>query len=170
MRLRRGAHTAWLVRAAALAIDAVPIVLAWAAWEAVALGSSGVDCVVARTGGLVCSATSSRTADVLFPVVLVLSLAYLVWNFGVRQGARGSSVGKSAMGFMVVSERTWQPVGFARSTIRALAHLLDAVPCFTGFLLPLVDARRQTLADKVMSTVCVPRTAGAGEPGRPPVP
>ena len=36
------------------------------------------------------------------------------------------------------------------------AHLIDAAVCFLGFLFPLWDARRQTLADKLVGTVCVP--------------
>ena len=32
-------------------------------------------------------------------------LAYVVWNFGYRQGMTGSSVGKSIMKFKVVSEK-----------------------------------------------------------------
>ncbi|REO10986.1 RDD family protein, partial [Mycobacterium tuberculosis] len=31
-----------------------------------------------------------------------------------------------------------------------------AIICFVGFLFPLWDAKRQTLADKIMTTVCVP--------------
>jgi len=37
--------------------------------------------------------------------------------------------------------------------VRDLAHILDAIPCYVGFLFPIWDARRQTFAAKVMSTV-----------------
>ena len=56
----------------------------------------------------------------------------------------------------VVDERTGQPIGFGRSVLRQLAHAVDAVICYVGFLFPLWDARRQTLADKLLKTVCVP--------------
>ncbi|COY49143.1 proline-rich antigen pra [Mycobacterium tuberculosis] len=42
------------------------------------------------------------------------------------------------------------------SVVRQLAHFIDAIICFVGFLFPLWDAKRQTLADKIMTTVCVP--------------
>ena len=66
------------------------------------------------------------------------------------------------MKFMVVSERTWQPVGFGQSLIRQLAHVLDVVICYLGYLFPIWDAKRQTFADKIMSTVCVPVWALTG--------
>jgi hypothetical protein len=37
-----------------------------------------------------------------------------------------------------------------------VAHLLDSIVCNLGYLFPLWDAKRQTIADKVMSTVCRP--------------
>jgi uncharacterized RDD family membrane protein YckC len=86
----------------------------------------------------------------------LLGLAYLVWNYGYRQGTTGSSLGKSVMKVKVVSEVTGQPLGFGMSVVRQLAHFVDAVICFIGFLFPLWDAKRQTLADKIMTTVVLP--------------
>ena len=37
--------------------------------------------------------------------------------------------------------------------VRDLAHIVDSVICYIGYLFPLWDARRQTFADKIMSTV-----------------
>jgi hypothetical protein len=39
---------------------------------------------------------------------------------------------------------------------RDIVHLLDSLPCYIGFLWPLWDAKRQTFADKILSTVVVP--------------
>ena len=47
------------------------------------------------------------------------------------------------------------------SVLRSLAHCVDAIICYIGFLLPLWDPKRQTLADKIMTTVCLP-VDGAG--------
>ena len=172
MTPQKGAYGSWPARAIAWVIDVVPVVVMWTLWEAVALGTAGQECSASEGGGLSCSATSSRVADMLLGAVVVLTVGYLVWNFGARQGTRGSSLGKSAMRIRVVAERTWEPVGFGRSLFRQALHVIDAAPCFAGYLLPLVDTRRQTLADKMMSTVCVPldpRRTGdeQGYPGRP---
>jgi len=40
--------------------------------------------------------------------------------------------------------------------VRDICHVLDTLACFIGWLFPLWDARRQTLADKIMHTVVVP--------------
>ncbi|MDZ7883751.1 MAG: RDD family protein [Mycobacterium sp.] len=89
-------------------------------------------------------------------IFFVVIPIYLLWNFGHRQGKSGSSLGKAVLKFKVVSEKTWQPIGFWASVGRLAAHYVDQLPCFVGFLWPLWDAKRQTLADKIMSTVCVP--------------
>jgi len=86
----------------------------------------------------------------------LLGLAYLIWDYGYRQGTTGSSIGKSVLKFKVVSEVTGQPLGFGLSVVRQLAHVVDAIICFIGYLFPLWDAKRQTLADKIMTTVCLP--------------
>ncbi|HEY1840341.1 MAG TPA: RDD family protein, partial [Mycobacterium sp.] len=79
-----------------------------------------------------------------------------IGNYGYRQGRTGSSIGKSVLGFQVISEKTGQPIGFSRSLLRQIAHILDAAVFFIGYLLPLFDAKRQTFADKIMTTICVP--------------
>ena len=38
---------------------------------------------------------------------------------------------------------------------RKFVHILDSIICFLGWFLPLVDSKRQTIADKVMSTYVV---------------
>jgi uncharacterized RDD family membrane protein YckC len=80
-------------------------------------------------------------------------VGYTVWNVGLRQGRSGSSVGKSLLRIRVLDATTLQPVGFWRSVIRQLTHLVDVVPVGVGFLWPLWDRRRQTFADKLSSTV-----------------
>ena len=77
-------------------------------------------------------------------------------DYGYRQGRTGSSVGKSVLKFKVVSENTGQPIGFGLPAIRQLMHIVDQVVCFIGYLNPLWDPKRQTLADKIMRTVCLP--------------
>ena len=54
-----------------------------------------------------------------------LVFAYWIWNWGYRQGTTGQSIGKSVMKFKVVSEKTWQPIGFGLSIVRQIAHVVD---------------------------------------------
>lgn len=155
--LPKRSYTPWIARLAAWLIDVFPLVVGAVIWDAVAIGTAGIDCVTYDHGGVACTSTASEVGNIVFGLVVLISVSYAVWNHGYRQGTTGSSIGKSVLGFKVVSEKTWQPVGFGKSMVRQLAHIVDAVICFVGYLFPLWDARRQTLADKVMTTVCVPR-------------
>lgn len=73
----------------------------------------------------------------------------------LRQGRTGQSAGKRLLGLCLVSESNRLPVGPARSVTRQALHLIDLLPVGLGFLWPLLDARRQTFADKLASTVVV---------------
>lgn len=105
-----------------------------------------------------CDVQNSTIGWLAHLLAVVLGLAYLIWNYGYRQGTTGSSIGKSVLKFKVVSEVSGQPLGFGMSIVRQLAHVVDAIICFVGYLFPLWDAKRQTLADKIMTTVCLPLT------------
>ena len=37
--------------------------------------------------------------------------------------------------------------------VRDIAHIVDAIICYVGFLFPLWDGKKQTLADKMVHTV-----------------
>ena len=106
---------------------------------------------------IMAAAGQQSTTAALVGLVLSLAIfAYGIWNWGYRQGTTGSSIGKSVLKFKVVSEATGQPIGFGLSVVRQIAHFVDAIICYIGYLFPLWDAKRQTIADKIMSTVCLP--------------
>ena len=123
------------------------------------LGTASNECVSTSDDqgyGLACASQPTALGVVLAVVFAVAAVAFAVWNLGYRQGTTGSSIGKSVMKFKVVAESTGRPIGFGLSVVRQLAHLLDSALCYLGYLWPLWDAKRQTFADKVMSTVCLP--------------
>ncbi len=103
-----------------------------------------------------CATGASTIGQLSIGLAGLIAFAYAIWNFGYRQGTTGSSIGKGIMKFKVVSEKTGQPIGFGMSIVRQLAHIVDAAICYIGYLFPLWDAKRQTIADKIMSTVCLP--------------
>lgn len=156
------AYTPWSTRVVAFLIDWAPLViLLFAAPYFAVLIADGAECATKyyfEDEGASCVASDSSLALVASLFVL-FALAYFFWNFCYRQGKTGQSLGKSVMKFKVVSEKTWQPIGFWRSFLRQLAHYVDNFICSIGFLWPLWDGQRQTIADKIMSTVCVPLTS-----------
>ena len=157
--LPKAAYTRWVTRVAAYLIDfgllAVVGVIAAAALkfteESNCRGQSGD-----LGPGSACPSEPSTLGLILALVCVFAGVVLFIWNFGYRQGTTGSSVGKSVMKFKVVSQTTGQPIGFGSSILRQFLHLLDGMLGNLGYLWPLWDAKRQTFADKIMSTVCLP--------------
>jgi uncharacterized RDD family membrane protein YckC len=159
-RLPKSAYTSWFTRVLAFLIDYVPILLITGVGAAILIAASGGPQCMSDSSEFGVSDTCTQTipagAVIVSVIADLLALAFAIWNYGYRQGTTGSSLGKSVMNFKVVSERTGQPIGFGMSLVRQLAHLLDGILCYIGYLFPLWDAKRQTFADKIMSTVCLP--------------
>lgn len=77
-------------------------------------------------------------------------------RFIIQRAHLGYDLGDRVVGQRLVREATNQPMGSGWSVFgRQIAHILDALPCYLGFLWPLWDAKKQTFADKVLSTVVV---------------
>jgi len=156
----RSAYTSWIRRVLAAVVDGIPVLIVALAGWVVLLATRQTDCYTDPSGydiGPYCSTGASPAGQIAVPLTAVLAVVFVIWNNGWRQGRTGSSLGKSLLRFSVVGEKAGQPVGFGRSVLRQLAHLIDALLCYVGFLFPLWDSKRQTLADKIMHTVCVPR-------------
>jgi uncharacterized RDD family membrane protein YckC len=136
------------------------------------VGASVLDSLVSSlpyfAGGMIGLATSQRTVDELgrstsaftttgiVSVLLgvVLTVAVWIWNPVVRQGRRGQSLGKQALGIRLVSAQTAQPIGAGAAFGREIVHVVDGV-LYLGYLWPLWDARKQTFADKIVGSVVV---------------
>lgn len=97
---------------------------------------------------------------VLIFVGVVLMVAVFVWNVCLNQGRTGYTVGKGVLGIRLVKEATGQPIGAGMSFVRQIAHVLDQLPCYLGYLWPLWDSKRQTFADKILGTVVVDQPKG----------
>ena len=154
------AYTPWLKRVIAALIDSIPIIVLEVIAQGVQLATaSSPSCTTTTTDNTYstsCSGGGSAVGTIVGLIVGLLVLAYAIWNWGYKQGTTGQSIGKGVMKFKVVSEATGQPIGFGMSIVRQIAHFVDAIICYIGYLFPLWDAKRQTLADKIMSTVCLP--------------
>jgi uncharacterized RDD family membrane protein YckC len=158
-RVNRGAYTSWGARVLALVIDVIPYVVITTAGLGIEVSTRETLCAATTTPYDIapfCATGNSPVGVLVFLLSLAVGFAYLVWNYGYRQGKTGSTIGKTVLKFKVVGERTGQPIGFGRSVLRQLAHVVDAIICYVGFLFPLWDGKRQTIADKMTNTVCLP--------------
>ena len=155
--LPKQAYTSWLARVGAALIDGIPPLLLLALGYGIASATAEKICVSSPYGyGGECAVAFTGLGVLAILVAWLATFAYWIWNYGYRQGTIGSSIGKSVLKFKVVAEATGQPIGFGLSIVRQLAHFIDGIILDIGYLFPLWDAKRQTLADKVMSTVCLP--------------
>ena len=152
-------YTPWFTRVLALIIDYLPYAIVQGIGTGIMFATQQSTCVTDITQYDVsqyCASQPSMIGQLAQWLATLVGLAYWLWNRGYRQGTTGSSLGKTVMKIKVVSEATGQPIGFGLSVVRDLAHFVDAVICFIGFLFPLWDAKRQTLADKILTTVVLP--------------
>lgn len=105
--------------------------------------------------GLASDPGTAGMGTVLTLIGLVLYIGVFVWNVCIKQGSTGYTVGKGVMGIKLVKAETGLPIGGGMSFVRQLAHILDGLPCYLGFLWPLWDANRQTFADKIIGTYVI---------------
>ncbi|WP_281276154.1 RDD family protein [Flexivirga caeni] len=96
----------------------------------------------------------SPAAFILIFLGGLVALGLQIWNRWIK-GGQGQSIGKKVLGISLISANTGQPIGTGLAFVRDIAHFLDSIICYLGYLWPLWDARRQTFSDKVMSTVVV---------------
>jgi uncharacterized RDD family membrane protein YckC len=122
-------YASWIQRVGAAIVDGIPF------WVLAGIGSA-VD--------------SDRGA--IFWVFYLIGLAYFVYNRWFL-GGQGASLGKKALGLRLVSEASGQPLGFGGAFLRDLAHIVDGIICYIGYLFPLWDAKKQTLADKIVKSL-----------------
>lgn len=98
---------------------------------------------------------------IVLGVLLILAgVAVHIWNQGWRQGATGQSWGKGITHVRLVRAADGRPpggpVGLGRWFLRQLlGNVSGGVYSLLTLLWPLWDERRQTLDDKILSTLVV---------------
>ena len=100
----------------------------------------------------------SEVAPVTVGVLVIgglILLGFSIYNRIIRQGRTGYSLGKSLVGIRLVRASNGRPLGAGWCFLRDIAHYVDSLICYLGWLWPLWDSRRQTIADKIMSSVVI---------------
>lgn len=132
--LDQASPASWQARAAAFAIDVFPGVgtiatLALLAWTAPVLG----------------------WAWWVYTVAAVVVVAVVLANRVLRLTTAGWTLGRAVVGIRLVKSDGGD-AGLVRLLLRDLAHLLDTLAVFVGWLWPLWDARHRTFADLLTRT------------------
>ncbi len=145
---RRTDYASWARRVAGAVVDAVP------GWVA------GVVLVAGYLPTYAGFFRGDLTVAPHYPLVVVgtlLSLAasgWAVYNRWFLAGRTGQSIGKRVAKTWLVGQASGRPVGPLDAFLRDLLHTLDGIG-YVGYLWPLWDDERQTLADKIAQTVVV---------------
>ncbi|RSS79145.1 RDD family protein [Streptomyces sp. WAC06614] len=106
--------------------------------------------------GLIGGATASDggALGIIGLVAMLYALGMGIYTLYL-EGTTGQSFGKRIVGISVLREQDGRPLGFGMAFVRRLAHVLDGLPCYIGYLWPLWDEKKQTFADKVCNTLVV---------------
>lgn len=91
---------------------------------------------------------------IFFTIGLLYALGMGIFQL-IKEGSTGQTIGKKVVGISVRREADGSTLGFGMAFVRRLAHFLDSIACYIGWLWPLWDAKKQTFADKVCGTVVV---------------
>jgi uncharacterized RDD family membrane protein YckC len=126
-----GNYANWLQRVGAYLIDVIPV--------AILIG-------IGRATG----------NGAIFGLFLILGIAVTAYNRWYLAGKTGQSWGKKVLNLSLISENTGQPIGAGMAFLRDICHWIDSLICYVGWLFPLWDSKRQTIADKIIKTVVVP--------------
>jgi uncharacterized RDD family membrane protein YckC len=97
-----------------------------------------------------------RISIVVGLLITLVALGWTIYNRWYQAGTTGQSLGKKVLHLRLVSEETGQPIGMLMAFVRDICHIIDTIICYVGYLFPLWDAKRQTIADKIVRTVVVP--------------
>ncbi|MFE0350493.1 RDD family protein [Streptomyces griseoluteus] len=87
-------------------------------------------------------------------VGFLFMIAFLVYQV-IQEGKTGQTIGKKAVGTRTLKEETGQPLGGGMAFVRQLAHFIDGLPCYLGYLWPAWDSKRQTFADKICGSIVI---------------
>ena len=161
-----GGYAGWFARAGAMVIDYLLYLLA------------GLPSLIANVILLQDSTTTTDAQGVthlhyhyttatslLLLIGTITGLSFGVWNICIRQGRTGATIGKSVLAIRLVNSDL-QPIGGGWAALRFLLHIVDLLPfcVWLGFLWPIWDSRKQTFADKIMSTYVIHATQQQPQP------
>ncbi len=121
-------YASWIQRVGAYLVDVAPIIILAAVFHGIL---------------------------VIYWIVLLAGLGWTIYNRWYQGGTTGQSLGKKVLNLRLVSEETGQPIGMAMAFVRDICHIVDSIICYIGYLFPLWDAKRQTIADKIVKTVVI---------------
>lgn len=152
-------YAGWGARVGAYLIDRLIVFVPAAIFYGLgfAIGFKDADCVTEQTDtsySTSCSGGLSGAGIALILVGALIALVGALWLI-YREGTTGQTPGRKMLNIKLVREADGQVLGFGMAFVRQLCHFVDSLACYLGWLWPIWDAKRQTFADKIMSSIVV---------------
>ena len=150
-----GGYASWISRVVAYVIDGfLGSLAAFPIWIGYGLLLANATTTTDAQGVQQVHFHSAAGSTILILIGAITGLAFFVWNWCIRQGRTGATVGKSVLAIRVV-HADMLPIGAGLSFLRYLLNIVNAIPCYLGYLWPIWDDKKQTFADKIMSTYVI---------------
>ena len=151
------AYAGWGSRVAATLVDGlivgVPTGILYFIGAAMTISSA--NCTTDSYGNASCDPNSVSGGGIVVMLLgFVLGLGLGLWLIA-QEGKTGQTPGKKMVNIRLLREADGQPLGFGMAFVRRLCHAADSIACSLGYLWPIWDAKKQTFADKIMSSVVV---------------
>ena len=131
----------WGARVGAYILDVLPILAVYLVFSLLFGDNSAGD-----------GSFSTSLSGGPFLLYALIAIGWVVYNWGIKQGATGQTMGKKVLNIAVFKAGTTEPLGTGLSIGRYFVHIIDAIPCYLGYLWPLWDAENRTFTDMILST------------------
>ncbi|MGH3491675.1 MAG: RDD family protein [Sciscionella sp.] len=145
----------WGPRVGAYLLDVLPVIVLAIVATVVFVTNSTYQTVRTATSISVTSTGTAPGAVIIAVLCYLLMFVWLIYNRWYKAGTTGQSWGKKVVGLKLIGIGTDRPIGGGMAFVRDLAHIIDGLPCYIGYLSPLWDMQRQTWADKMVSTLVI---------------
>jgi uncharacterized RDD family membrane protein YckC len=150
----------WGSRAVALLLDVLFAILMYLPGIIVLIVAFATADATTELDGTTTITNINGSLVALGVALCLVALCWQIWNQGWRPGAQGWSWGKQILGLKLVREATLQPpggwIGIARMLLRGfLGNITGGIYTVLTCLWPLWDEKKQTLDDKILSTLVI---------------
>lgn len=98
---------------------------------------------------------SEALGSLIVLAATLASVAFFIWNYVIRQGSTGQTLGKRQQSIELVADRTGRPAGPAMALVRWLVATVLGFTCgiatVLDYLWPLWDDDNKRLTDKILN-------------------
>jgi len=112
-----------------------------------------IDSLVVAIPGAILIGLAGEDGGVLALLGFLAIVATWIWNFAVKQGGTGQTVGKGIMNLTLLGTDTQQPIGAGKAFGRTFLGNIINNFFFIDYIVALFDSNNQRIVDKIFNSV-----------------